>query len=135
MVMTNDIVDFNKRLMKVMSERGVSQADLCRHTGLASSMVSHYCTGQRMPSIAAALKIAKALNTTVSYLAYGDRRKSGGAASSVTEKDIPYGSKQTPLDGVEDEQELLDKICLLNHEGQAKVMVYIEDLLSTGKYN
>jgi len=88
-----------------------------------------------MPSIAAALKIAKALNTTVSYLAYGDRRKSGDAASIVAEKDMSYGNNQTPLDGVEDEQELLDKICLLNHEGQAKVFAYIEDLLSTGKYN
>ena len=138
--MTNDIVDFNKRLLSMMEHRGVSQADLCRLTGLASSMVSHYCTGQRMPSIAAALKIAKALNTTVNYLAYGDRRKSGSGAgvdgaSSVAESEVPYGKEPMPINGVDDEQELIDKICLLSREGQAKVMAYIEDLLSTGKYN
>ena len=136
--MTNDINDFDKRLTKMMVQRGVSQADLCRLTGLASSMVSHYCTGQRMPSIAAALKIAKALNTTVSYLAYGERRKnndSAGGVSAVVGNPMSYGVTRAPLDSVEDEQELLDKICLLSREGQAKVLTYIEDLLSTGKYN
>jgi transcriptional regulator with XRE-family HTH domain len=132
--MTNDIVDFDKRLTKAMDERGVSQADLCRMTGLASSMVSHYCTGQRMPSIAAALKIAKALGTTVSFLAYGERRKSTGAGMQVEEADVQYSSKRSLLNDNDDKEDLIDKICLLNNVGQAKVLEYIEDMLSTGKY-
>ncbi|MCL2249314.1 MAG: helix-turn-helix transcriptional regulator [Oscillospiraceae bacterium] len=133
--MTNDIVDFDKRLTKAMDERGVSQADLCRMTGLASSMVSHYCTGQRMPSIAAALKIAKALGTTVSFLAYGERRKSAGAEMQVEEAEgVPYGGKRSLITDNDDKEELIDKICLLNNAGQAKVLEYIEDMLSTGKY-
>ena len=133
--MTNDIVDFDKRLTKAMDERGVSQADLCRMTGLASSMVSHYCTGQRMPSIAAALKIAKALGTTVSFLAYGERRKSSGTGEmQVEEAGVPYNGKRPLIGDNDDKEELLDKVCLLNNEGQAKVLEYIEDMLSTGKY-
>jgi len=132
--MTNDIVDFDKRLTKAMNERGVSQADLCRMTGLASSMVSHYCTGQRMPSIAAALKIAKALGTTVSFLAYGERRKSAGAGMQVEEAGVSYKGKKSLISDNDDKEELIDKVCLLNNVGQAKVLEYIEDMLSTGKY-
>ena len=135
--MTNDIVDYNKRLLQMMEHRRISQADLCRLTGLASSMVSHYCTGQRMPSMAAALKIAQALNTTVRYLAYGDRRKGThpDGAYTVAEKDTPYNKNAELVEGIDDEQELLEKILLLSREGQAKVIDYIEDLLATGNYN
>ena len=65
-------LSFSKRLMKKMDESGVTQADLCRITGLASSMISHYCTGQRVPSVQVAAKIAKALNTSIDYLASGN---------------------------------------------------------------
>ena len=134
--MTNDIVDFDKRLTATMLSRGVSQADLCRLTGLASSMVSHYCTGQRMPSIAAALKIARALGTTVSFLAYGEVRKSVPRNKQKTEEiEALYGAERPLVSDIDDKEELIDKICLLSFEGQAKVLVYIEDLLSSGKYS
>jgi len=132
--MTNDIVNFDKRLTKAMEERGISQADLCRLTGLASSMVSHYCTGQRMPSIAAALKIAKALGTTVSFLAYGDRRKSVAVGEQVEEAGVSYERERSLVGDNDDKEDLIDRICLLNLEGQTKVLAYIEDLLATGKY-
>jgi transcriptional regulator with XRE-family HTH domain len=64
---SDQIVGFNIRLLKKMAERDITQAELCRLTGLASSMVSHYCNGQRIPSVPAALKIAKVLYTTVEY--------------------------------------------------------------------
>jgi len=134
--MTNDIVDFDKRLTNAMEERGISQADLCRLTGLASSMVSHYCTGQRMPSIAAALKIAKALGTTVSFLAYGEMRKStsAGGDMQVAEAGASYDNEKPLIRNNDDKEDLIDRICLLNLEGQKKVLAYIEDLLATGKY-
>ena len=85
----------------------------------------------------AALKIAKALNTTVRYLAYGNPQQKEKSADgfSVAEKSREYLTGMPEIAGVEDEQELIDKLCLLNDEGQAKVLTYIEDLLSTGKYN
>ena len=133
--MTNDIVDFDKRLTRAMEERGVSQADLCRMTGLASSMVSHYCTGQRMPSIAAALKIARALGTTVSFLAYGEKRKAtSGDEMEVDEGSISSANGKQFISDKHDKEDLIDKICLLNAEGQTKVLVYIEDMLATRAY-
>ena len=89
-----------------------------------------------MPSIAAALKIAKALGTTVSFLAYGEKRKSTSVSGDmqVAEVDIPYDKEKPLITDNDDKEDLIDKICLLNLEGQTKVFVYIEDLLATGKY-
>jgi transcriptional regulator with XRE-family HTH domain len=124
--------------MEKMSERGMTQADLCRITGLASSMVSHYCTGQRIPSVPVALKIARVLNTTVDYLAYGDPLKVKEPVAgdlSVSEKWKRYAGTLSPLKYIGDAHALLFKIRSLNMEGQVKVLAYIEDLLSTGKYD
>ena len=96
--------------MKRMSEMRMSQADLCRCTGLATSMVSHYCTGQRIPSVQAAGKIARALDTTLDALVFGKPDKS----------EIQTGAP--------------DMFYSLNPEGQAKVLAYIDDLQLTRKY-
>ena len=136
--MANRIEGFALRLTKKMAERGVSQADLCRLTGLASSMVSHYCTGQRTPSIAAAIKIAKALNTTVDQLALHnplqlnegyDESHIANATSALSETIPPT------YDFVNDEQSLVSKFRSLNTQGQKKVIAYIKDLLATGRYS
>ncbi|MCL2227573.1 MAG: helix-turn-helix transcriptional regulator [Oscillospiraceae bacterium] len=135
--MQKGIVDFNVRLTEKMAERGITQADLCRLTGLASSMVSHYCTGQRMPSVPAALKIASVLNTSVDYLAYGSQRKSqktSDGAPAVSEKGEAYNLRQSRMKRLEDEQSLIQLFQSLGKEGKSKVFDYMEDLISTGKY-
>jgi len=66
----------------------------------------------------AAIKIAKALNTTVDYLA-------NGTSYLVSESEIPYSPKKANFDSL---------FNLLNQDGQDKVISYIEDLLSSGKY-
>jgi len=136
--MPDEITGFNVRLTEKMTERGMTQADLCRITGLASSMVSHYCTGQRIPSVPVALKIARVLNTTVDYLAYGDAPKTkddSEGSLSVSEKWTRYSGKLPPFRYIGDVHSLVFKIRMLNMEGQVKVLAYIEDLLSTGKYS
>jgi len=135
--MPNEIKDFDRRLTEKMAELSITQADLCRLTGLASSMISHYCTGQRIPSIPAALRIAKVLNTSVDYLAFGSLPKQRGAAESPitsSENRVRYASKRLSPERVEDEQSLIGMFRLLSNEGQNKVFSYVEDLLSTGKY-
>ena len=132
--MKTEIVDFDKRLTGRMAELGISQADLCRLTGLASSMVSHYCTGQRMPSIPAALKIARVLNTSVDYLAFGNLPQKKADSLAVKEKAVRYASKRLSPEHIEDEHSLVGMYRLLSSEGQNKVFEYVEDLLSTGRY-
>jgi len=135
--MANEIKDFDRRLTEKMAELSISQADLCRLTGLASSMISHYCTGQRIPSIPAALRIAKVLNTSVDYLAFGSLPKQLNTADNPltsSENRVRYATKRLSPERIEDEQSLIGMFRLLSNEGQNKVFSYVEDLLSTGKY-
>jgi len=121
-----------------MAERGITQADLCRLTGLASSMISHYCTGQRVPSVPAALKIAKVLYTTVDYLAYGGYSHSTGATSDnlvVSENENNYRAEPVLCECSIDEQSMVDKFRSLNEEGQRKIIDYVDDLISVKKYH
>jgi len=136
-VVSDQIVGFNIRLLEKMAERDITQADLCRLTGLASSMVSHYCNGQRTPSIPAALKIAKVLRTTVDYLAYGNYSQTGGTAdgnSFVAEDEPLYNAKPIIYECDINEQAVINKFRSLNAEGQTKVLDYVDDLTSVNKY-
>ena len=114
--MSEEFSGFATRLMEKMAEKGMTQADLCRSTGLATSMISHYCTEQRTPSVPVAVKIARALGTTVDYLASGESEKA---------KQKKKGAQAVAL---------LDKLNSLNAQGQAKAKSYIEDLLEIEKY-
>ena len=121
--MSNSIEGFNLRLVERMAELGMTQADLCRVTGFASSMISHYCTGQRIPAVPAAVSIAKALKTTVEYLVFGgpaQKKEASDGSLLVKENEMQYTTNSL--------------VGSLNEEGQAKVLAYIEDLISTGKY-
>ena len=135
--MSSEIVGFDLRMAEKMTQRGITQADICRLTGLASSMVSHYCTGQRIPSVPAALKIANVLNTTVDYLAYGNRAQEVQRPTNllaVADENKPYSS-DSPFHGDSNsEQALLLEFRKLSTEGKDKVLAYIDDIMSTGKY-
>ncbi len=52
----------------------MSQADLVRVTGESRTSISAYCTGERTPGAATAIRIADALDTTVEYLILGRQR-------------------------------------------------------------
>jgi len=135
---SDQIVGFNIRLLEKMSDRGITQADLCRLTGLASSMVSHYCTGQRIPSVPAALKIAKVLYTTVDYLAYGNFSYTNGVANenlAVSEYVNNYRAEPILYECSVDEQSMIDKFRNLNKDGQRKIIDYIDDLSYLKKYH
>ena len=135
--MLDQIVGFNTRLLEKMAERNITQADLCRLTGLASSMISHYCTGQRIPSVPAALKIAKVLYTTVDYLAYGNYTYTTGVNNdslAISEKENHYKTKPVIYECSISEQLIIEKYRSLNEDGQRKVTDYIDDFIAMKKY-
>jgi len=135
--MTSDGTEFSYRLIRKMEECGMSQADLCRKTGLATSMISHYCTGQRTPSVHVAAKIAKALNTSIDYLTSGnpyERTQSIADYSYVAESSQDYTSGNIQDDRVSEEALLSSMYRALNSEGKAKACSYLEDLLCIDKY-
>jgi len=130
--MKNEIEGFDVRLVEMMAESGISQANLCRITGLASSMISHYCTGQRIPSVPVAVMIAKALNTTVDYLASGEpgqARNVYNGGISGPDKKRPYSVKKlSSLEPGEVDKLLVYKFRSLSVEGKAKVFEYVEQV-------
>ena len=138
--MSEKVVDFNKRLMERMSEMRMSQADLCRSTGLATSMVSHYCTGQRVPSVQVAARIARALDISIDALVFGKSDKSKKQSdqldigSTVSEAKRAYLLRKKAEEQICDDHELLTMFRSLNVEGQTKVLAYIDDLQLTRKY-
>jgi len=135
--MQDELVGFDLRLIEKMAERGMTQADLCRHTGLASSMISHYCTGQRIPSFPVVSRIAKALDTTVDFLAYGNTEKTVQLYPdnfAVAEKPKDYASSIPMHKQIEDEALLRDMYNSLNPEGKEKVIAYIKDICSIETY-
>ena len=136
--MPKEIAVFGSRLSEKLAELRISQADLCRLTGLASSMISHYCNGQRIPSVPTAIKIAEALNTTIEELALYPPSKAESPNTAnlfVGENGVTYKSGMQHLDSSECELYVLNMFRKLNPKGEAKVITYMEDLLSTGKYD
>jgi len=100
-------------------------------------MISHYCNGQRIPSVPTAIKIAEALNTTIEELALYPPTKAESPHTAnlvVGENGVAYKTGTQHLDSSECELHVLNMFRKLNPKGEAKVITYMEDLLSTGKY-
>ncbi len=62
-------MQFHERLSKLMKERGLTQAQLCKLSGIATSAMSHYVRGETEPSFTKAILIANALGCSVDELA------------------------------------------------------------------
>ncbi len=60
--------DFSMRLRKLREERGLSQTDLAKMTGLQPSAISHFETERRSPSFDNLRRLGDALNVSVDYL-------------------------------------------------------------------
>lgn len=63
------------KLKEFLKEKGISQAELVRLTGLSKSGVSQYLSGKTIPSKKAILKIAAALNISPDKLTESTPRK------------------------------------------------------------
>ena len=59
-----------ERINAAMEERGMTQADVARRTGLSTAIVAQICTGRTAdPGFTKVVKIAKALDVSLNYLA------------------------------------------------------------------
>jgi transcriptional regulator with XRE-family HTH domain len=57
-----------KRMLKLMSEQGISQAELARRSGQTPMQVSRVVTAQQMPSALSLFEMAKVLDCEISEL-------------------------------------------------------------------
>ncbi len=56
------------QITNLLYERGITQKELAKATGITESAISHYIKGDRVPRGVNLIKIAKALGTTTDYL-------------------------------------------------------------------
>lgn len=59
---------FNENLKQLLQDRKLKQADLCRMTGIQTSLMSEYLGGKKSPTIRNAILIADALNISLDTL-------------------------------------------------------------------
>lgn len=59
---------FGDNLLSLLDDRHMTQMDLAKDSGLSKSMISGYINKQTMPSLAAAINIAYALDVSMDEL-------------------------------------------------------------------
>ena len=61
-------MNFSESLQALLKNRNMRQADLCRLTGIRSSLMSDYISGKKSPTIRNAVLIADALHISLDTL-------------------------------------------------------------------
>lgn len=61
-------MSFGDNLKALLQERGMTQKELARKTGLAEASVSRYVNETRNPKITSAIRISQALNLPLNKL-------------------------------------------------------------------
>ena len=84
---------FSERLKQLREERGMTQAQLAKESGVSSRMIQRYESGSYRPRLAAAEQIAKALNVTANQLLGTD----GMLVAQAAEQYGARGAKQAEL--------------------------------------
>ena len=67
---------FGEYLKSLLEEKGMTQAELARRTGITEASVSRYISGQRSPRITQAYRMAWAIGVdmnTLTYLGKGEK--------------------------------------------------------------
>jgi transcriptional regulator with XRE-family HTH domain len=59
---------FSVHLARLMTEAGLTQADIARRSGCSKSAVSRFVSGERTPDVDVAVRLAKALGVPVCEL-------------------------------------------------------------------
>ena len=60
--------EFNERLKELRISKNLSQEQLAKETGISSTAICYYETGQRVPNAQVIITIAKYFNVTSDYL-------------------------------------------------------------------
>lgn len=102
---------FSEHLRKLMTQRGLSAAELARKTGLSEAAISGYLHGKKEPRGVQSISIARALGVTL---------------DTLWQTDFASDTLST------EESVFVEMFRLLNREGRLKLKTYMEDLIKSG---
>ena len=125
---------FGDMLKNVRLSRNLSQEEFASLLGTSKQVISRYETGQRIPKITTVQEYADKLNTPLSSLLPSE--KDPAWSDMVAEDAGPY-ILHNEAEGIilpPDEYRLIISYRSLNKDGQEKIVDYIDDLVSSGKY-
>ena len=67
-------MEFNESLKRLLIEKNMKQADLCRLAHIQTSLMSEYINGKKSPTIGNAIQMADALDISLDTLAGREER-------------------------------------------------------------
>lgn len=113
---------FPETLKTLMIDRDLKQADLCRATGIPTSLMSNYINGVKFPSLTNSVALSQALGISIDALA--------GVNSNCSIK--------PQIDKVQEKDELLERLLEnyyeMNAEGRERLVDTSDDMVVGGKY-
>jgi len=113
------ILSFNKNLKILLNKQNFKQADLCRLTGIQTSLMSEYVKGKKSPTIKNAMAIANAFHISLDTL-----------VGNELISDIPlFITELTQSNFDSDIKQLIRKYSLLNDDDKELVNKMIDSLL------
>lgn len=84
-------MDFRERLREEIAFSGLTYKELSAKTGISKRTIISYVSGQScMPSADVAVKLAKALNTSVEYLILGEKSNSNQEKSDERSRKLNH---------------------------------------------
>lgn len=108
-------MEFHERIQKVLELRGMTQAEVCRITGLSSAKVSQVVSGStKDPRISTIVPIAQALSVSLDYLVFGQSSASPFTSDAQTSLNKNYES--------------------MNETGRARLAEQAEMMVSSGMF-
>lgn len=89
-------MEFVEILRNQMNKNNLIQADLCRITGIPTSLMSNYMNGKKSPALSNARKISKALGITLDELAGTKIKTNKDLVLSEKDKEIILAYRKHP---------------------------------------
>lgn len=110
-------MSFSEVLRYLLFKRGITQADVCRLTGIPTSLMSNYIKGVKSPTLTNSIKLAQAFNVTLDELA-----------------GLSLPDDQDPTVLGDDEYPVMAKYRRLNDSGKEYIDSQLDYALSQDKY-
>jgi transcriptional regulator with XRE-family HTH domain len=113
--------DAAKRIESLLEQHGLKQADLCRMTGIETSLMSNYIKGKSSPKLSNAITISKAFGMSLDEFVLMARSEPQGQSSSSYRLN-------------DNELTLVANYRNLNDEGQRSLLLESEKLATHPHY-